>query len=102
VADQLNLNAVKDDDRYRLKGQFEPAEDAEAKRQEDAKAAEHEHKRLERLIILSFALVMVFLFSALCVFLYLTGSVDDKKWSLATLASIISATLGYAFGSRKD
>ena len=57
----------------------ESTEEAAARRHEASEQAKH--KRMERLTILWFALVMVFGFSAWCIYVCLTGSVDDKKWA---------------------
>ena len=75
----------------------ESTEEAVARRQEASKQADH--KRKERSIILWFALVMVVGFSAWCFYVYVTGSVDDKKWAQTIVASICAALLTYAVGT---
>jgi hypothetical protein len=65
----VEVNAlIRDAPKYSVKGQFESIEDSEAKRLEDAKAADY--KRSERFMIVCFTLVMLLLFSGFCVFLY--------------------------------
>jgi hypothetical protein len=78
----------------------ESTDEARARRDEASKQADH--KRKERSIILWFALAMVFGFSVWCIYVYLTGSVDDKKWAQTIVASICAAFLTYAVGRRND
>jgi hypothetical protein len=96
----IDLNVVRDDPRYRVKVGVESTEESAARIQEDAKAADY--KRQERSKVMWFALGMVLLFCSFCVFLYVKGSVDDKKWSLTVLASIITGIVTYAFRNRPD
>ena len=78
----------------------ESTEEAAARRHEASEQAKH--KRKERLTILWFALMMVFGFSVWCFYVYVTGSVDDKKWAQTIVASICAAFLTYAVGRRND
>jgi len=78
----------------------ESTEEAAARRQEASKQADH--KRMERSIILGFALLMVLGFSVWCIYVYLTGSVDDKKWAQSIVFSICTGFLTYAVGRRND
>jgi cation transport ATPase len=79
---------------------FESTEEATARRHEASEQAKH--KRKERLIILWFALAMVFGFSVWCIYVYVTGSADDKKWAQTIVASICTGLLTYAVGHRND
>lgn len=72
----------------------ESSEEAAAKRHEASEQAKY--KRKERLIILCFALVMVVVFFVGCIYVYLTGSVDDKKWAQTIAASNCTGLLTYA------
>jgi fatty acid desaturase len=94
----IDLNVVRDDPRYRVKVGVESTEESAARIQEDAKAADY--KCQERSKVMWFG--MVLLFCSFCVFLYVKGSVDDKKWSLTVLASIITGIVTYAFRNRPD
>jgi hypothetical protein len=78
----------------------ESSDEARARRDEASKQADH--KRKERSALLRFALVMVFGFSVWCIYVYVTGSVDDKKWAQTIVASICAAVLTYAVGRRND
>lgn len=78
----------------------ESTEEAAARRQDASKLAEH--KRKERSTILWFALVMIFGFSAWCIYVCVTGSVDDKKWAQTIVASICTGLLTYAVSHRND
>ena len=96
----VDLNAIVGTGPYRFKGTLESPADAEARLVEEAKAADY--KRLERSRIVWFALAMVFLFFVFCIYLYVIGSADDRKWSLAILTSIITGILTYTFRPRLD
>jgi hypothetical protein len=116
---EFSLKGVKDEPQFRtgelysttdvlLKALTEPpAAEAKAKREEEARAAEHkrqqevkdaDYKRKERFALVCFALVALSIFFGLCFFVYLKGSVEDKKWSLATLAGIVTWIITYTFG----
>ena len=72
----------------------ESSEEAAAKRHEASEQAKY--KRKERIIILYFALSMVVVFFLGSIYVYVTGSVDDKKWAQTIAASICTGLLTYA------
>ena len=74
----------------------ETSEDAEARRQREAETARH-HRRIEFLVII-FALCLVTVAFAYCIYVLTTGSPDDKKWaqSVAFATAFVSVPVGYA------
>jgi hypothetical protein len=72
---------------------IESNEEASARRIESAKDAEH--KRRVHIIVLGFALAMVAVIFLGCIYEFATGSVDDKKWAGAVVASICASFLTY-------
>jgi hypothetical protein len=100
----LNLQDLLKDRKYgdftELTIHVESTEEAVARRQEASDQAKH--KRKERSIILWFALAMVLGFSVWCFYVYVTGSVDDKKWAQTIVASICTGFLTYAVGHRNN
>jgi hypothetical protein len=96
----LNLGEIVKDPKYSSTLIVESPEEAAARRDEAAQKAKH--KRTVHFVILTFALVMVFLIFLGCIFEFQTGSVDDKKWAGAIVASICTAFLGFVAGQRLD
>jgi hypothetical protein len=96
--DPWNLRDLIKDPKYTA--HFESTEEASARRLEAAEKAKY--KRKVHLIILIFALIMMSLIFAGCIYEYATGSADDKKWAGALLASICTAFLGFVAGQRLD
>jgi hypothetical protein len=72
----------------------ESSDEAAAKRHETSEQAKH--KRRVHFIMLLFALFIVLLSFGWCIYVYSTGSVDDKKWSQTIAASICTGLLAYA------
>jgi hypothetical protein len=94
----LDLGDLSEDPKYDVR--IESNEEAAARRLQVAEKAKH--KRLVNLIILIFALLMVLIIFVGCIYEFATGSVDDKKWAGAIVASICSAFLGFVGGQRLD
>jgi hypothetical protein len=97
---KFDLNEIARAGKHASTHLFEPPAEAEAKRIEAAEKSKY--KRKVHFVTLIFALFMVFLFAAGCVYEYVTGSVDDKKWAGAIVASICSAFLGFVVAQRLE
>ena len=95
----IDLGDLIKDPKY-INATIESAEDAAARRQEKSELARH--KRSVHLIILIFALVLVFLIFLGCIYEYQVGSADDKKWAGAVIVSFGTGLLGYIVGQRLD
>lgn len=48
-----------------------------------------------------FALALVAVTFGGCLYLFATGSPDDKKWAAGLLSAIVSGLVGYLVGARK-
>ena len=96
----LDLSTVvRNDHKYEVSASYEPPEDATARRKkEDADASQ---TRLIRLILVVFSLAVVAVIVAGCVYAFVTGSADDKKWAAGIVSAIASGLVGYLVGQGK-
>ena len=86
------------DQRYSLSVSNELVEDAAVRRQQEI-----EDNRLKRKMTFSlfiFALLIASVVFIGAVYLFITGSPDDKKWASALISAIVSGLLGFLVGQK--
>ena len=100
VEPRIDLGAiVAKDHTYELSASYEPPEEAASRRsREDADARQ---TRQIRLILFLFALAVVSVVIAGCVFAFVNGSADDKKWAASIVSAVASGMIGYLVGQGK-
>ena len=85
--------------RYEVNLNNETPEDAEQRRvQESADAA---LRRRMTFTIFCFALAITAIVFAACLFVFVDGSPDDKKWATGVISAITSGLVGYLVGHGK-
>lgn len=94
---QINLGQiVGKDHRYELSINNETPEDAAARRAREA--ADAGLKRRMALGLFLFALVLTALIFLGCLYVFASGSPDDKKWAAGIVSSIASGLVGFLVG----
>ena len=95
---QIDLGQLSQNNhRYELSlSNSETEEDGSARRALEAAAAEHQ-RRIQFAIIIFAMLVSSVVFAG-CVYAFVTGSPDDKKWAAGILGSIASGLIGFLVG----
>ncbi len=97
---QINLGKmVGNDQRYELSVTNESLEDAEARRAREA--AEAELKRRTSFVLFIFSLGVVAVVFAGCVYVFATGTSDDRKWAGGIVSAIASGLIGFLVGQAK-
>ena len=97
---KIDLTAlVKSEHKYELSASYEPPEDAAVRRENDL--ADARQTRTIRLVLLLFALVVVGVIVAGCIYGFAAGSADDKKWAAGIVSAIASGLIGYLVGQGK-
>lgn len=102
VNPEINLNQLVDggsNQKYALSINNETAEDAAARR--FSEAADAELKRKMTYYLFFFALLIVGIVFAGCVYTFSTGAVDDKKWAAGIVSAIASGLIGFLVGQGK-
>ena len=96
----INLtNLVKSQHKYELAASYEPPEDAAARRAKDVADA-HESRTI-RMILLVFSLAVITVIVVGCIYGFVVGSADDKKWAAGIISAIASGLVGYLVGQGK-
>jgi len=96
----INLGRLADTThRYDLTVSNESPEDAKARRLSEA--AEATLARRMRLMLFCFALLFVSVVFTGCIYLFATGTAEDKKWAGGIVASITSGLIGYLVGGAR-
>lgn len=97
---QINLGQmVGSDGRYELSVSNESPEDAAARR--SLQAAEAALKRRMSLGLFMFALLLMMVIFAGAVWVFGTGTADDKKWAAGIVSAIASGLVGFLVGQAR-
>ena len=84
---------------YELTVNNESPEDAAARRVQEA--AEAAQKRKITFCIFIFAIVLIGVVFAGCVYVFATGLPEDKKWAASVVSAIASGLVGFLVGQAK-
>lgn len=94
---QINLGQmVGSDGRYELSVSNETAEDGAARRSREA--ADANLKRIMALSLFFFALTLTTAVFAGAVYIFSSGTADDKKWAAGIISAIASGLVGFLVG----
>ncbi|MEN9868532.1 MAG: hypothetical protein RL748_4122 [Pseudomonadota bacterium] len=95
---QIDLGQLaQNNHRYELSlSNNETEQDGSARRALEAAAAAHQ-RRIQFAVVL-FAMAVSSVVFAGCVFAFVTGTPDDKKWAAGILGSIASGLIGFLVG----
>ena len=85
--------------KYELNIGKEPPEDAAARRA--AGAADAALKRKMTYVLFCFALIVTAIVFGGCVYVFASGSADDKKWAAGIVSAIASGLVGFLVGQGK-
>lgn len=97
---QINLGQiVGKNHKYELSVSNETPEDASARRTREM--ADAELKRKMTYSLFCFAIFMVAIIFGSCVYLFMTGSAEDKKWAASIISAITSGLIGFLIGQGK-
>ncbi len=97
---QIDLGRlVTKDHTYELSISNESAEDAAARRAQEA--AEAELRRKMTYGVFLFALAVTATVFGGCVYVFATGTPEDKKWAAAIVSAIASGLVGFLVGQGK-
>ena len=100
---QVNLNQIigqnQPNHKYELRANNESAEDAIARRVQEA--ADADLRRQKDFILFWFALIFVTVIFFGCVYLFASGGPDDKKWAAGIVSAIVSGLVGFLVGQGK-
>jgi len=98
--DQINLGQIiGSDHRYALTINNEAPEDASVRRSNEM--AEAVLKRKMSYILFCFALFAVGTIFMGCMYVFATGTADDKKWATGIISAIVSGLIGFLVGQGK-
>ena len=96
----INLSQiVVKDHRYELSVSNETQEDAAARRAQEL--ADADIKRKMTFALFCFALLIVGVVFAGCVYTFSTGTPEDKKWAAGIVSAIASGLVGFLVGQGK-
>ncbi len=98
---QINIGQIlSKNHKYELSVSNEKPEDAEVRRTNET--ADAELKRKMTFILFCFSLLAVGVVLTGCIYLFATGTAEDKKWSGGVVSAIVSGLVGFLVGqSRK-
>lgn len=97
---QINIGQIlTKDHKYELSVSNEKPEDAAARRLNESADADLKRKMLFGLFC--FSLVVVGVVFAGCIYLFATGTAEDKKWSGGIVSAIVSGLIGFLVGQGK-
>ncbi|QPK63967.1 hypothetical protein IVG45_03015 [Methylomonas sp. LL1] len=97
IGPEINLGQiVGKDHKYELSVSNETAEDAAARRSKES--ADAELKRNMTYMLFFFALMIIGVVFAGCVYIFATGAADDKKWAAGIVSAISSGVVGFLVG----
>jgi hypothetical protein len=98
---QINLGQiVGKDHKYELSVSNETPEDAATRRTKET--ADADLKRKMTYALFCFALLIVGVVFAGCVYTFATGTPDDKKWAAGIVSAIASGLVGFLVGQGKS
>ena len=98
---QINLGQiVGKDHKYELSVSNETQEDAATRRTKET--ADADLKRKMTYVLFCFALLIVGVVFAGCVYTFATGTPDDKKWAAGIVSAIASGLVGFLVGQGKS
>lgn len=96
----INLGQLAGSDhKYELSLSNENPEDAQARRTQEA--ADAALNRIIKLSLFVFALFLTAVVFAGCVYVFATGSPEDKKWAAGIVSAISSGLVGFLVGQGK-
>lgn len=95
----VDLDRVAQNRHFETRETHESEADAQARREREAALAELERRKVWWTFV--FALLLVATTFVGCLYLFVTGSPDDKKWSAGLMSAIVSGLVGYLVGARK-
>lgn len=96
----INLSQViGSDHRYELSVSNETAEDATARRSKEM--ADADLKRKMTFALFCFALLIIGIVFAGCVYTFAIGTAEDKKWAAGIVSAIASGLVGFLVGQGK-
>lgn len=97
---QINLGQiVGKDHKYELSVSNETPEDAAARRAKEAADADLKRKMTFGLFL--FALALISIVFAGCIYVFASGSLDDRKWAAGIVSAIASGLVGFLVGQGK-
>jgi hypothetical protein len=97
---EINLGQlVGKDHKYELSVSNETPEDAAARRSKETADAELKRKMTYALFLFSLLIVAVVFLG--CVYVFASGTADDKKWSAGIVSAIASGLVGFLVGQGK-
>lgn len=98
--DQINLGKIiGKNHKYALTVNNETAEDASVRHKNEM--AEAELKRKMVYALFCFALFVVGIIFMGCIYIFATGTIDDKKWAAGIISAIASGLIGFLVGQGK-
>ena len=97
---EINLGQlVGKDHKYELSVSNESTEDAAARRVQEA--ADAELKRRTTFVLFCFALAITGIVFVGSIYVFATGTPDDKKWTAGIVSAIASGLVGFLVGQAK-
>jgi cation transport ATPase len=105
-APKLDLNKLASDPSRKIEGTVSvksPETEAEREHRLTHETEDARHERRKDLVVLIFVLIGITVILIVCVVLAISPSAspEDKKWSTAILASIVTLLMGYLVGKEK-
>ncbi|MDD1650890.1 MAG: hypothetical protein LUO80_10955 [Methylococcaceae bacterium] len=95
----VDLNEVISKHRWDLKANYESEADAVARRTQEAENAALEREKARWLFRFSLTLTLLVFCGSL--YLFVSGTTDDKKWAAALISGITSGLSGFLVGQSK-
>ncbi len=97
---ELNLGQLAGTDhKYELSLSNESPEDAQARREQEAAEAELRRKMAFGVFLLALAMTAVVFVG--CVYVFVNGIPDDRKWAAGIVSAMASGLVGYLVGLGK-
>jgi hypothetical protein len=97
---QINIGQIlSNDHKYELSVSNEKPEDGAVRR--IIETADAELKRKMTFSLFCFSLLIVGVVFVGCIYLFATGTAEDKKWSAGVISAIVSGLIGFLVGQGK-
>ncbi len=97
---QINIGQIlSKDHKYELSVSNEKPEDAAVRRTNET--ADAELKRKMTFSLFCFSLLIISAVFVGCIYLFSTGTAEDKKWSAGIVSAIASGLIGFLVGQGK-
>ncbi|MEQ1557444.1 MAG: hypothetical protein ABL933_00720 [Methyloglobulus sp.] len=97
---QINIGQIlSKDHKYELSVSNEKPEDAAVRRTNET--ADAELKRKMTFSLFCFSLLIISAVFVGCIYLFATGTAEDKKWSAGIISAIASGLIGFLVGQGK-